>query len=98
MSNAPAMNWMLSGGSDLDKHVGHKIQVTGKTTFDPAMSHTSTSSAAGAGTTASSSTPTTTGAATGTTGSREESRSGDSHGMQPRLDVQSIKMVSTSCS
>ena len=98
MSNGPAMNWTLSGGSDLDKHVGHKIQVTGKTTFDPAMSHTSASSPAGAGTTASSAPTTTTGAATGTSGSREESHSGDSHGMQPRLDVESIKMVSTSCS
>ncbi|HXR41625.1 MAG TPA: hypothetical protein VN738_04405 [Acidothermaceae bacterium] len=82
-SNAPAVNFMLSGGSDLDKHVGHKIQVTGKTTWDPAMSHTSaaspdpTSTAGGAATTA------------GTSGSR---------GMQPHLDVQSIKMVSTSCS
>jgi hypothetical protein len=98
MSNAPAMSWMLSGGSDLDKHVGHKIQVTGKTTWDPAMSHTSTASAAGAGTTATSPNPTTTAGAAGTTGTREESGSGDSHGMQPRLDVQSIKMVSTSCS
>jgi len=97
-SNAPAMSWMLSGGSDLDKHVGHKIQVTGKTTWDPSMSHTSTASAAGAGTTATSPNPTTTAGAAGTTGTREEPRSGDSHGMQPRLDVQSIKMVSTSCS
>ena len=93
MSSGPAMNWMLSGGSDLDKHVGHKIQVTGKTTFDPAMSHTSTASAAGAGTTAATPDPTTT---AGTTGTREEPGSG--HGMEPRLDVQSIKMVSTSCS
>jgi len=78
-----ATSWALSGGTDLDKHVGHKIQVTGKTTWDPAMSHTSaaspdpTSTAGGAATTA------------GTSGSR---------GMQPHLDVQSIKMVSTSCS
>jgi hypothetical protein len=106
MSNAPAMSWMLSGGNDLDKHVGHKIQVTGKTTWDPAMNHTSTASAAGAGTTAASPDPTTTaGGATGTTagaagttGTRDEQRKGDAHGMQPHLDVQSVKMISTSCS
>jgi len=105
-SNAPAMSWMLSGGNDLDKHVGHKIQVTGKTTFDASMNHTSTASAAGAGTTAASPDPTTTaGGATGTTagaagttGTLEEQRSRDGHGTQPRLDVQSIKMISTSCS
>jgi hypothetical protein len=106
MSNAPAMSWMLSGGNDLDKHVGHKIQVTGKTTWDPSMTHTSTASAAGAGTTAASPDPTTTaGAATGTsagaagtTGTLDEQRKGDAHGMQPHLDVQSVKMISTSCS
>ena len=95
MSNGPAMNWMLSGGSDLDKHVGHKIQVTGKTTWDSSMNHTSSASPAGAGTTAASPDPTTTagGATAGTTGTRESSR-----GMEPRLDVQSVKMISTSCS
>src|SRR3954468_18895358 len=106
MSNAPAMSWMLSGGNDLDKHVGHKIQVTGKTTWDPSMNHTSTASAAGAGTTAASPDPTTTaGAATGTTagaagttGTLDEQRKGDAHGMQPHLDVRSVKMISTSCS
>ena len=30
----PRTSWMLAGGSDLDKHVGHKIQVTGKTSWD----------------------------------------------------------------
>jgi len=84
MSNGPAMNWMLSGGNDLDKHVGHKIAVTGKTTWDSSMNHTS----------AASPDPTTTaGATAGTTGTREGSR-----GMQPHLDVESIKMISTSCS
>jgi len=95
MSNGPAMNWTLSGGNDLDKHVGHKIQVTGKTTWDSSMNHTSSAaSPAGAGTTAASPDPTTTaGATAGTTGTRESG-----HGMQPRLDVESIKMISTSCS
>ena len=97
MSSGPAMNWTLSGGNDLDKHVGHKIAVTGKTTWDSSMNHTSSAaSPAGAGTTAATPDPTTTaGAATaGTTGTRE----GSSRGMQPRLDVESIKMISTSCS
>ena len=101
MSNAPAMSWTLSGGNDLDKHVGHKIQVTGKTTWDSSMNHTSSAaSPAGAGTTAASPDPTTTagGATAGTTGTREDQRSREGRGMQPRLDVQSIKMISTSCS
>src|SRR6478752_9971251 len=29
-SSEAAMTWELTGGKDLDKHVGHKIQVTGK--------------------------------------------------------------------
>jgi hypothetical protein len=106
MSNAPAMSWMLSGGNDLDKHVGHKVQVTGKTTWDSSMNHTSTASAAGAGTTAASPDPTTTaGGATGTTagtagttGTRDDQRTGGAHGAQPHLDVQSVKMISNSCS
>ena len=88
MSNAPAMNWMLMGGSDLDKHVGHKVQITGKTSWDSTMSHSSTTAAAG-------STATTT---AGTTGTVEEQRKGDAHGAEPRLDVQSLKMISSSCS
>lgn len=85
-SSSPAMTWMLSGDSDLEKHVGHKIQVTGKTSWDASMDHgrTSTSTASGAGTTASATTSSTAGA---------------SHGAdEPHLDVKSIKMVSTSCS
>ena len=34
-----AMSWMLTGNDDLQKHVGHKIQVTGKTTWDSSMDH-----------------------------------------------------------
>jgi|SRR5215813_13139201 len=69
---ATPMMWKLSGGSDLDKHVGHRIAATGK----PAES----SSAA-------TSTSTTTTTATTTTAPSA-----------PKLDVKSIKMVSTSCS
>jgi hypothetical protein len=36
-ANSPAMSWMLSGDSDLEKHLGHKIQVTGKTSWKGPM-------------------------------------------------------------
>jgi len=109
MSNAPAMTWMLMGGNDLDKHVGHKVQVTGKTNWDSSMSHpgtSSTASAAGAGTTAATPNPTTTAGAAGTTGTtgslEEEQRYKDRDRGKtmehPHLDVQSVKMISTSCS
>jgi hypothetical protein len=80
-----ASTWMLTGDSDLEKHVGHKIQVTGKTSWDGSMDHgrTAATTASGAGTTAAPPS-----AATTTSGSNAE----------PRLDVKSIKMVSTSCS
>ena len=55
------MSWKLEGGKDLDKHVGHQIQVTGKTDWSGSSSSPSSTPA------------TTTGAATGTTatGGRE---------------------------
>lgn len=56
--SSPAMTWMLSGDSDLDKHVGHKIQVTGKTTWDASMAPSATSTTGGSTTTATSSTTT----------------------------------------
>jgi hypothetical protein len=31
---AGTMTFLLSGGSDLDKHVGHRVQVTGRTSSD----------------------------------------------------------------
>jgi len=109
MSNTPAMTWMLMGGTDLEKHVGHKIQVTGKTAWDGTNSRTSsTESPAGAGTTAAAANPnptTTAGAAgtTGTTGSLEEEQRNKDRDRgrsteHPHLDVQSVKMVSTTCS
>jgi hypothetical protein len=88
-SSGPAMNWMLTGGTDLDTHVGHKIQVTGKTSWDSSMSRSSTTTAAGATTTAT--TPPT---ATGTTGAAEAG----GRASHPMLDVESIKMVAASCS
>jgi hypothetical protein len=42
-SAASAMTWALSGGTDLDKHVGHKITVTGRTSWDATKSGSATS-------------------------------------------------------
>jgi len=49
-----ASTWMLSGDKDLEKHVGHKITVTGKTTSEGAMEHgrTAATTTSGSGTTA----------------------------------------------
>lgn len=79
-SSMAASTWMLSGDNDLEKHVGHKIQVTGKTSWDASMDH-----ARAAGTTATP--PSTTSAASAASSTAE-----------PKLDVKSIKMVSSSCS
>jgi hypothetical protein len=69
--------WALKGGSDLEKHVGHKVQITGR-----AEAHRTETPAATAGSTASS--------------SASAAASGDAH---PReIEVQSIKMISTTCS
>jgi hypothetical protein len=68
--------WKLSGGSDLEKHVGHKISVTGKAADRGHASMTTSAS-----------TSTSTTATTTTTAPSA-----------PKLDVKSIKMVSTSCS
>jgi len=92
----PATTWMLGGGTDLDKHVGHKIQVTGKTSWD------GSTPGATAGSTSTTGTPTTagtTGSATPTTsGEQRSSTESDKSANQPRLDVQSIKMIAASCS
>ena len=78
-----AMSWVLKGGNDLDKHVGHKIQVSGRTSYDATASSPSPKGTAG--------TATTTAGAETTTG---ESKSAAG---EPSLDVQSIKMVASSC-
>lgn len=77
---AAAMTWMVSGDNDLEKHVGHKIQVTGKTSWDEHSRSSATTAAPPA-------------SSTSTTGSTTTSSNAE-----PRLDVKSIKMVSTSCS
>jgi hypothetical protein len=53
------MSWQLEGGHDLDKHVGHKIQVTGRTEWN--------------GSTMSSSSPSPSTSTTGTTGTTANS-------------------------
>ena len=93
----PATTWMLGGGSDLEKHLGHKISVTGKTSWDASMPPSGTT-AGGTSTTGTPTTAGTTGSAT-TSGEQRTSSESDSKGAnQPRLDVQSIKMIASSCS
>jgi hypothetical protein len=92
MSQAPAMTWALAGGSDLDKHVGHKIQVTGKTAWDSmdrSKMPETTSAATAAGTAGTSGT-------TSTAAAQEQRK--DPLADQPRVDVQSVKMIAPSCS
>jgi len=72
---------MGSSDSDLEKHVGHKIQVTGKSAWD-GMDRGRMSGTAG---TTGSTTATPTAGATATAD-------------QPRLDVQSVKMIAATCS
>jgi hypothetical protein len=93
---SPAMTWMLSGDNDLEKHVGHRIQVTGKTSWNASMDRgrTSTTDPSGVGTTAAPPSATTSTATSTSTSTTTASGSAD----HPRMDVKSIKMVSTSCS
>jgi hypothetical protein len=94
MNQAPAMSWALAGGTDLDKHVGHKVQVTGKTAWT-SMDHgkmpDTTTATAGttAGTVGTSGT-------TSTTATEEQRK--DPMADQPRVDVQSVKMIASTCS
>jgi hypothetical protein len=53
-ASSPAMTWMLSGDNDLEKHVGHKIQVTGKTSWKESPSATSTATSTTTGSAAAS--------------------------------------------
>jgi hypothetical protein len=90
-----ASTWALEGGQDLEKHVGHKVQVTGRAAKDTM----SKDDAAAAATTATGSTATT--GTTGTTGAAagEQRRSDrDMKNSGQRLDVKSVKMIAASCS
>lgn len=68
-----SMTWALKGGSDLEKHVGHKVQVTGRAEAHEVGSPSTTSTTTTTSSTASEAHP------------RE-------------LEVQSLKMISTTCS
>jgi hypothetical protein len=101
-----ATTWMLGGGSDLEKHLGHKVQVTGKTTWDASMDHARMPGATGAagtsttpGTSPTAGNPTagTSGTAAASGEQRRDSMN-DTGSNQPRLDVQSLKMIASSCS
>ena len=77
--------WALKGGSDLEKHVGHRVQVTGR-----AEAHQSNSPA--------SATSSTTSPSSGTAGATGSGATGGSDEAHTRaLDVQSIKVLATSC-
>jgi hypothetical protein len=99
--SSAASTWTLEGGTDLDKHVGHKIEVTGERQDASRKDEATSTTSGAAGTTATGSTATgtstgTTGT-TGTTGSQMSSqRSGMAHGQT--LDVKTVKMISSSCS
>lgn len=118
-SSSMGSTWQLEGGKDLEKHVGHKIQVKGHMAMGSSSENNTstgtTGTTAGAmsgttgtttGTTATSGTTgTTTGTtATGTSGTTAEPEQSMHHGetsatsASHRLDVKSVKMISTSCS
>lgn len=77
-----AMAWKLEGGTDLERHVGHEIQVTGRTDWNEHSMSSSTTTTGTSGSAASSATTT----AKGEKGMNE-----------PRLEVSSVKMISSSC-
>ncbi len=99
-----ATSWALSGGTDLDKHVGHKIQVTGKAAaMDSTMDHRNPDTTQAAGSATPANPPATAATPTGTSGSTataaaEEQRNKSANANQPRLDVSSVKMVAATCS
>jgi hypothetical protein len=106
MSNANAMTWKLEGGTDLDKHVGHKIEVTGHTDYTgtPSRNPGDTTASARPTTTDPANpnpNPTTTTAGTvgtsGTTADEQRYPRGSRETNQPKLEVTSIKMISSSC-
>jgi hypothetical protein len=82
-ASTPGATWKLAGETaDLDKHVGHKVSVTGKESNAPS------SSTATSGVTGTARPPTTAG--------EEHKGSGSDHAKT--LDVKSVTMISSSCS
>jgi len=108
-SSTTAMTWKLEGGTDLDKHVGHKIEVTGRTDWTGTMDRgrnpgDTTASAAPTTTEPANPNPTTTTAGTstpiGTSGATTDEQRyprGARDTNQPKLEVTSVKMISSSC-
>jgi hypothetical protein len=89
MATTPGATWKLEGNTaDLDSHVGHKVTITGKEAAASSSSSSSTSTA------------TSTASATGTTGTvaGEEQKSKSESTSSKKLEVKSVKMVSSSCS
>lgn len=89
MSGTRGASWKLEGSSsELDSHVGHKVTVSGREL--PASSSSPTATTTTTGTTAT----------TGTTGTTAITGEDQKRSAAPerRLDVQSVKMISSSCS
>jgi hypothetical protein len=81
------MTWTLAGGSDLDQHLGYKIQVTGLTTWDaskPAPAAPMPVATTG-----------TAGATTTTAGTTSDNTTTIVD--RPLVDVRTVKMLSASC-
>lgn len=93
-SSMSAAGWKLEGGTDLDKHVGHKVSVTGRdvSSSDRDLASASTSAGTTAGTTGTTATTST----TGTTGQAASQRQASDTGH--KLDVKSVKMIAANCS
>ena len=92
--------WTLEGGTDLDKHVGHQVQVTGHTmradrkdNDDAAATSTTTGTTGTTGSTATGTTGT-----TGETSATPSAQKTDRDAHTRKLDVTSVKMISSSCS
>jgi hypothetical protein len=99
-----AMTWLLQG-SDLDKHVGHQVQVTGRSAASAGPSMTTTGATTGSSTSttgATTTTGTTAGATTTTTSptttAGETTTAGAANVAAPRLDVTSVKTLAPHCS
>jgi hypothetical protein len=92
-----AMTWTLAGGTDLDKHLGHKIQVMGRTAWDPSKpAPAAPASAATTGTTGAT-TATGTPTAAGTTTAGVTAAESTTIVNRPSVDVRTVKMLSASC-
>jgi hypothetical protein len=94
----PAATWALSGGTDLDNHVGHKVQITGKPAIDSAMDRGRTPDSTAAAAPAPAAGAGTVGTSGSTATAAAEEQKKDSKTSEPRLDVQSVKMIATTCS